>query len=98
MITIMTVIGTKPWNSSVRASAMAVVIDFGRRETYSVCPILNRMHMPKMKARFEITPQVIPPKIAYQFFFSFSNCSYKGTARQTVDGVKKNPIQSPPLQ
>lgn len=55
------------------AIPIGVVIDLGRRETYSVCPILKIAHMAKMKNPFAKIPAMIPRMIAGAFSFSFEN-------------------------
>ena len=84
-----TVIGTMPPISSESPMPMAVVIDFGRNAIYSSWDSLKSIQIPRTLKVLESTPEVIPRRRAFQFFFKVSNCSYKGSARQMVAGVKR---------
>ena len=70
-----TVIPTIPPYWSERAIPIAVVIDFGRRETYSTCEILKQRQQTKIIDKFARVPTKIPPIIAGQLSLSFWNCS-----------------------
>ena len=85
-----------PPSSPDRAMPIAVVIDLGNSETYCSCDRQNRADNSKIEARLDNTPASVPVKIARQFFFRRSYCSYRGIAKQTVAGVKKYVIYSAP--
>ena len=72
-LTIIIVRAASPPFCSVIAIAIGVVIDFGRRETYSSCPILKISQTPRTKKALEIIPLTIPSTIASAFSRSFWN-------------------------
>ena len=76
-VTIMTatVTGTYPPSSSETPIPIAVVIDFGRRVTYSSWFSLSKTEKASTLKRLVKTPLEIPKTIAFLFFLSNSNFS-----------------------
>ena len=89
MIMDVAVIATYPPSSCDISMPIAVVIDFGRSVTYSVCDKPNKMDIPKMEIKLVRTPEKMPARIAQKCFFNKSNFSYSGIAKLTVAGVSK---------
>ena len=84
-----TVIVTIPPNSSDIPIPIAVVIDLGSIVTYCWWLNPNNIQRTKIPVKLANVPDNIPQTTATLFFFSNSNCSYRGTARHTVAGVNK---------
>ena len=71
-------------------------MDFGNKAMYSGRLRAKSKEKPAIRDMLVMHPERIPKRIASQLSFNFSNCSYKGIARQTVAGVRRNEINFVP--
>ena len=65
-----TVIAMYPSSSCDSPMPIAVVIDFGNRVTYSLCPKVNRIDIAAIVTPLVSTPDAMPMRIAVAFFLS----------------------------
>ena len=84
-----TVMAIYPSSSVDKPMPMAVVMDLGNSVTYCVWLRLKSSAITKMEKPLHSTPDAIPISIAVRFFFSSTNCSYRGIANATVAGVNR---------
>ena len=80
---------TWPPKISVTPMPMAVVMDLGRRVTYMAWSRRKTIASSRIQHRLAKTPARIPRPTALAFRRRRANCSYRGTARQTVAGVSR---------